>query len=190
VGILVLAPLFVVLYLGVQQCYGDTAYDALDTPALGPPKRMTLTDSRVILETPGKSLWDLVQEEGLPEVDLLVTTPVGQAARRLIAFDAEAVEGGTVVTLLGDGTFGPVSTVHLRLDRDPPREVLKISGIVDPPEVSELEVATAEVARLRFGYHLRRQYNELQVVADLTSPEVRLVQITVERRRLVLRFER
>ena len=187
-GLLILAPLFVVLYLGVQQCYGEPVRDASEVPTLGPPVRMTLADSRMILETPGKSLWDLVQEGGLPEVDLLVTTPVGQAARRLVSFGAEAVEGGTIVTLEGDGTFGPVSTVHLRLD-GPPREVLKISGVVDPPGGSELAVSTAEVERLRFGYHLRRQYNELQVVADLTSPDVRLVEITVERRSLVLRFE-
>ncbi|HVS64605.1 MAG TPA: hypothetical protein VMT85_14005 [Thermoanaerobaculia bacterium] len=188
-GLLILAPLFVVLYLAVQQCYGEPVRDASEVPTMGPRGRMTLADSRIILETPGKSLWDLVQEGGLPEVDLLVTTPVGQAARRLVSFGAEAVDGGTIVTLEGDGTFGPVSTVHLRLDRGPPREVLKIAGIVDPPGGSELAVSTAEVERLRFGYHLRRQYNELQVVADLTSPDVRLVEITVERRSLVLRFE-
>lgn len=189
-GILVLAPLFVGVYLVVQQCYGDTSRDPGETPALWPPERMTLVDSRVILETPGRSLWDLVQDDTGPEVELLVTTPVGQAVRRLVSFDAEAVVGGTVVTLEGDGTFGPVSTVHLRLDRGGPREVLKISGIVEPPNDTEIDVSTPEVARLRFGYHLRRQYNELQVVADLTGPDVRLVKVTVERRALILRFER
>jgi hypothetical protein len=192
VALLLLAPVFVMLYLGVQRCYGDPVPDSAVAPSQAPPGRVPLADSRSVLENPGRPLWELAQEDAAePAVQLLVTTPIGQAVRRIVAVEAEALAGGgTKVVLEGDGSFGPVSTVHLRLDEDAPREVIKISGIVEPPAETERPVETAEVERLRFGYHLRRQYNELQVVADLTGPQVRLVRITVEPRRLVLLFER
>lgn len=82
-----------------------------------------------------------------------------------------APEGGAVV-LQADGGVVPHRIRRLRLE-NPPRELVRISGIVAPTEPDTVAVGGPLVARVRLGHHPELSPPELYVVIDLAAPTAR-----------------
>lgn len=76
------------------------------------------------------------------------------------------------MVLQADGGVVPRRIRHLRLE-DPPRELVRISGIVGPTEPDVVSVGGALVSRIRLGHHPELSPPELYVVIDLVSPSAR-----------------
>ncbi len=83
----------------------------------------------------------------------------------------ERVPGGTDVILSGDGAIRADVYSRTRLDGNPPRELIRLSGIRRPFGRSRVVGGSAELLQVRVGYH---PGNQLHVVLDLAHPEVRV----------------
>lgn len=109
---------------------------------------------------------------------------------RLITWaQADATEG-TVVTLWGDGSLRQEDVVRVRLGGGGGRELVKLKGVSWPFRDPVLQVDTAEVRRIRTGFHPKPEGNELHIVVDLQDPEVVLQQLEREDRKVLLFFGR
>ncbi|HRS17273.1 MAG TPA: hypothetical protein P5234_13640 [Thermoanaerobaculaceae bacterium] len=93
-------------------------------------------------------------------------------ATRIRAARWEAAGEGGVVVLQADGGVVPRRIRELRLE-DPPRVLVRISGIVGPTEPDTVNVGGPLVSRIRFGHHPELSPPELYVVIDLASAAVR-----------------
>lgn len=113
----------------------------------------------------------------------------GEPASRISHITWKERNGGTDLTIWGDGTFGDGSYRSYRLEGSSPREVVRLLGIGEPLEPGTLEVGTAEVRRVRTGLHLETEPDELHVVIDLTGPQVGAARIRPQGSRLLLRLE-
>jgi hypothetical protein len=83
--------------------------------------------------------------------------------------------GGLVVELRADGVVGSGDYDILRLgETGSSRLLLRLRGVSQAYPQSSLQVRAAEIRQIRTGYHLRAEGNELHVVFDLASGQVRL----------------
>lgn len=103
-----------------------------------------------------------------PAVDPASLVP----ATRIRAARWEGTRDGGVVVLQANGGVVARRIRHLRLE-DPPRELVRISGIVGPTEPDTISVDGALVSRIRLGHHPELSPPELYVVIDLASPAAR-----------------
>jgi hypothetical protein len=94
---------------------------------------------------------------------------------RLITWK-DAVDGGTHITLRGNGRF---SLENLTEGRLPNRLVLKLRGIDWPLRDPVLAVDSPEVRRIRTGWHPKPSGNELHIVFDLVDDEVQLAPVQI-----------
>lgn len=92
-------------------------------------------------------------------------------ATHITAARWEATPDGGVLVLQGNGGVVPRRIRRLRL-ADPPRELLRITGILVPTEPETVPVGGPLVTRVRFGHHPELTPPELYVVMDLTSAAV------------------
>lgn len=89
-----------------------------------------------------------------------------------ITWDASDRE--TVVVLWADGRFDQDRFEALRVEADPPREVVKVIGVSEAFPEERLEIASRHVRQLRTAIHAQDDRVELHVVADLADPAVAL----------------
>jgi molecular chaperone DnaK len=95
---------------------------------------------------------------------------------------------GTEVVLEGNGSFSRQSYVHLRIDGEPPRELVRLAGI-RWPFAERLTVGTRQVRQVRTGLHSSPGRSELHVVLDLTGAGVEITSIDLDDRRLHIRLQ-
>ncbi|MEL7059128.1 MAG: TIGR02266 family protein [Acidobacteriota bacterium] len=104
----------------------------------------------------------------------------GPPAASVAGIDASAADGGTRVVVRLDGRLDADRLVHDRLRWAPDREMVSILG-VENYRGSDLQVSTAELASVRFGYHPGR---ELRLVFDLASEGARIADVRRQADRL------
>jgi uncharacterized protein (TIGR02266 family) len=98
-----------------------------------------------------------------------VREDTGPAATGVDKITFEKASGGTDIILWGNGAIRSRSYVRSRIEGNPPRELIRISGIKRPAPVARLAVGTPEVLQVRTGVHAG---DELHVVLDLAGPKV------------------
>ncbi len=73
--------------------------------------------------------------------------------------------------LQGDGSWAAGRWSNVTLEGNPPREVIKLSGMGRPYPSTRLVAGTPELLQVRTGYHPGQ---ELHVVLDLANPRVQV----------------
>jgi hypothetical protein len=112
----------------------------------------------------------------------------GPAADRLERITWQEGPGGTEVVLQGNGSFSRQSYVHLRIEGEPPRELVRLVG-VRWPFTERLTVGTRQVRQVRTGLHSVPGGSELHVVLDLTGSGVEITGIDLDDRRLLIHLQ-
>jgi len=97
--------------------------------------------------------------------------------------------GGTEIVLWGNGAMRPERFVHSQIG-SPPRELIRITGIAKPFPQVRIPVGTGEVKQVRIGYHESAKGNELHVVIDLASPNVRVTRVDPDGQRLRIHLQK
>jgi hypothetical protein len=90
--------------------------------------------------------------------------------------------GGVRVEVKTNGSISPKRYSSFRLD-NPPRELVKLFGVTQRYEASEIRVTGAPVEKIRVGYHANK---ELHLVLDMRDRTSRLARIQTEGSLLVL----
>ncbi len=98
-----------------------------------------------------------------------VREDTGPAATGIEKITFEKAFGGTDVILWGNGAIRARGYVRSRIEGNPPRELIRISGIKRSAPAARLAVGTPEVLQVRTGLHAG---DELHVVLDLAGPKV------------------
>jgi hypothetical protein len=93
-------------------------------------------------------------------------------ARRLLAIEPAVTDGGEVLALRADGPFREQDVFAALIGPDPPRYLLRLSGIERQWQPADLAVASALIQRVRTGLHATPRGPELHVVLDLSSRRV------------------
>lgn len=96
----------------------------------------------------------------------------GARARRLLAIEPGTSEGEEVLVLRADAPFRRADVFSTLMGIDPPRFLLRLSGIERQWRPPTLEVGSPLIQRVRTGLHSTDQGPELHVVVDLVSREV------------------
>jgi molecular chaperone DnaK len=96
----------------------------------------------------------------------------GPALTQLDRITWEKTPGGTDLILWGNGAISGESYTRTRLDGNPPRELIRLSGIRRSFPQARVVVGTPEVLQVRAGYHPEAGRGELHVVLDLARPNV------------------
>ncbi len=140
------------------------------TPTAGPTEAAipvvvpTVTDTLTPPPSPATETPPPRRERGTPanRIDHIVWTSTRQ---------------GTLITVRANGDLGAARYQLNRLNQ-PPRELLKITGIVAPYRDKTIEVGSAEVRRIRVGHHLRPGAgSELHIVLDLASAQIAAAEV-------------
>ncbi|MBW8873457.1 MAG: TIGR02266 family protein [Acidobacteria bacterium] len=111
----------------------------------------------------------------------------GPAATGVEKITFEKAFGGTDVILWGNGAIHSGSYVRTRIDGNPPRELIRISGIRRPAPAARLVVGTPEVLQVRTGLHAG---DELHVVLDLAGPKVTVTRVEEGENRLRIHLQK
>ena len=82
------------------------------------------------------------------------------------------------------------SFTRTRLDGNPPRELIRISGIRRQFPQARVVVGIPEVLQIRVGYHPDKGRGELHVVLDLARPNVVVAGVEPGENRLRIRLQR
>jgi len=151
---------------------GSAGGDASTTPTAGKSTPVPASPAASTASTPS------------PSAD------TGPALSQLDKITWEAAAGETDVVLWGNGAIPPESYVRTRLDGNPPRELIRLSGIRRPYPESRLVVGTPEVLQVRLGFHPETGRGELHVVLDLARPEVEVAGVEEGAHRLRIRLRR
>jgi molecular chaperone DnaK len=114
------------------------------------------------------------------------TVDSGPAATAVEKITFEPASGGTDVILWGNGALRSKSYTRSRIDGNPPRELIRISGIKRPFPSPRVVVGTPEVLQVRTGIH----GNELHVVLDLAGPKVAVTRVEEGENRLRIHLQR
>jgi hypothetical protein len=109
---------------------------------------------------------------------------------RLDRVTSERTAGGTDVLLWGNGEIPPETYKRARLDGNPPRELIRLSGVRGVQPQTRVVVGTAEVLQVRTGYHPEAGNGELHVVLDLAHPAVTVTGVEQEPHRLRIHLRR
>jgi hypothetical protein len=102
----------------------------------------------------------------------------------------ERVAGGTDIVLWGNGAIPPEAYRRARIDGNPPRELIRLSGVQGVHRQARVVVGTAEVLQIRMGFHPEAGRGELHVVLDLAHPTVAVTGIAQEPHRLRIHLQR
>lgn len=115
----------------------------------------------------------------------------GPALTRLERITSEPQPGGgTDIILWGDGAIRAESFTRTRLDGNPPRELVRLSGIRRQFPQTRVTVGTPEVLQVRVGFHPETGGGELHVVLDLARPNVVVTGVEPGENRLRIRLQR
>ena len=150
----------------------------------------------VVEEEPTGPLPEVVQRkapEPAPVAPIAVETPppapAGPALSVLERITFEPAGGGTDVILWGNGAIRPEVYDQSRIG-DPPRELIRLSGITRPYPSTKVPVGTGEVRQIRVGYHEKSGGNELHIVVDLADPAVRVTGMEARENHLRIRLRK
>ncbi len=110
----------------------------------------------------------------------------GPAATAVEKITFEKAFGGTDIILLGNGALRSTSYTRSRIEGNPPRELIRISGIKRPYPSPRVVVGTPEVLQVRTGTH----GSELHIVLDLASPKVTVTRVEEGENRLRIHLQR
>ncbi len=116
-----------------------------------------------------------------------VREDTGPAATGVDRITFEKAAGGTDVILWGNGAIRARSYVRSRIEGNPPRELIRISGIKRPAPAARLAVGTPEVLQVRTGLHAG---DELHVVLDLAGPKVTVTGVEEGENRLRIHLKK
>jgi hypothetical protein len=195
VPVLVLGVVLVAAYLAAQRWYFDRPRAGVDSlePAAGeldPSTETTELAPELRDAAPGRSLSEILAgaRSGDPAVEVADGALTGAPAGVLERVTWDTAAGETRILIEGDGAFLPEAIRHVRLAGEPPRELLRVSGILRPLEPPRYEVESPEVRSLRFGFHEQGGAREAHVVIDLAAPGagLRVVRLAPERMVLVI----
>ncbi len=102
---------------------------------------------------------------------------------RFIQWQRRPDGSGTDVVLIGDGPIRSDRFEHASFGQ---RELIKVLKISWPYPRRVIEVGTAEIDRIRTGFHVRPSGNELHIVLDLSGPDISIREVRAEGRKLRL----
>lgn len=111
----------------------------------------------------------------------------GPAATGVDKITFEKAFGGTDIILWGNGAIHSRAYVRSRIEGNPPRELIRISGIKRPAPAARLVVGTPEVLQVRTGLHAG---DELHVVLDLAGPQVTVTGVEEGENRLRIHLKK
>ena len=114
------------------------------------------------------------------------TVDNGPAATAVEKITFEPAFGGTDILLWGNGALRSRSYTRSRIDGNPPRELIRITGIKRPFPSPRVVVGTPEVLQVRTGIH----GSELHVVLDLAGPKVTVTRVEEGENRLRIHLQR
>lgn len=127
---------------------------------------------------------------GVEPIPAVAEEDTGPALTRLESITFEQAGGGTDIILRGDGAIRAESFTRTRIDGNPPRELIRLSGIRRQFSKSRVAVGTPEVLQVRVGYHPDKGRGELHVVLDLARPNVVVTGVEPGEDRLRIRLQR
>jgi hypothetical protein len=104
----------------------------------------------------------------------------GPAATAVERITFERSMGGTDIVLWGNGAILPAHYTSSQMG-NPPRALIRLTGIQRPFAQAKIPVGTAEVKQVRSALH---PGNELHVVIDLGAPDVKVTRIDQDGPRL------
>jgi uncharacterized protein (TIGR02266 family) len=188
--------------LGGMLGLGAAAEAESVAPQGPPPGRQAAAPPQ---ETP-ESITPIVEEEGeatpMPEVvrrreeeapaPAAATAPeaapalAGPTVTAVERITFESVAGGTDIILWGNGAIRPEVYDQSHIG-DPPRELIRLTGITRPFPTARVAVGTGEVKQIRVGYH---SGNELHVVIDLADPGVQVTRIEAKESHLRIHLQK
>jgi uncharacterized protein (TIGR02266 family) len=116
-----------------------------------------------------------------------VREDTGPAATGVEKITFEKAFGGTDIILWGNGAIRARSYVRSRIEGNPPRELIRISGIKRPAPAARLAVGTPEVLQVRTGLHAG---DELHIVLDLAGPKVAVTGVEEGENRLRIHLQK
>lgn len=116
--------------------------------------------------------------------------PTGPPATFVERITWEEASGGTDVILWGNGAIRSDRFTRDRIEGNPPRELIKLSGVERPFPGSRVVVGTGDVLQVRVGYHPKAGGNELHVVLDLAHPTVAVTRVEEGENQLRIHLQR
>jgi hypothetical protein len=116
-----------------------------------------------------------------------VREDTGPAATGVEKITFEKAFGGTDIILWGNGAIRARGYVRSRIEGNPPRELIRISGIKRPAPAARLAVGTPEVLQVRTGLHAG---DELHIVLDLAGPKVTVTGVEEGENRLRIHLQK
>jgi hypothetical protein len=116
-----------------------------------------------------------------------VREDTGPAATGVEKITFEKTLGGTDIILWGNGAIRSRGYVRSRLEGNPPRELIRISGIKRPAPAARLAVGSPEVLQVRTGLHAG---DELHIVLDLAGPKVTVTGVEEGENRLRIHLQK
>lgn len=126
--------------------------------------------------------------EPVEPIPAVAEEDTGPAITRLEDIKFNQAAGGTEIVLLGNGAIRAESFTRTRIDGNPPRELIRLSGIRGQFSKTRVVVGTPEVLQVRVGYHPDK--GELHVVLDLARPNVVVTAVEPGQSRLLIRLQR
>ena len=98
--------------------------------------------------------------------------PAANRASRIVAIEPSTFDDGESVVLRADAPFRKQDVIAVLMGVDPPRYLLRLSGIDRPLRPPDIDVGSPLVQRVRTGLHSTPKGPELHVVVDLSTREV------------------
>lgn len=147
-------------------------------------------EARLPAAGPAASTSTVTPPPAAPPVTPASQPDPGPPLTRLERVTWERVAGGTEVVLWGNGALPASVFQRARIEGNPPRELIRLSGIRSPCPQTRLVAGTAELLQIRLGYHPEAGSGEQHVVLDLAHPGVVITEIEPGPRRLRVRLQR
>jgi hypothetical protein len=154
-----------------------------------PPPQETESVTPITEEDSATPLPEVVRRKEPEEAPAVSELPSGPALTAVERITWEPASGGTDLILWGNGAIRPEVYDQSHIG-DPPRELIRLTGISRPFPSPRLAVGTAEVKQIRTGYHEKAGGNELHIVIDLADPAVKVTRIEARDRHLRIHLQR
>jgi hypothetical protein len=129
------------------------------------------------------------ETEAAPAPAVPAALPTGPALTALEKITWEPAAGGTDLILWGNGAIRPEVYDQSHIG-DPPRELIRLTGISRPFPTPRVAVGTPEVQQVRTGYHEKTGGNELHIVIDLADSSVKVTRIEAREHSLRIHLQR
>lgn len=170
----------------------DEAAEAQAPPTTGrrAPVRPAPAPAAPAAPAPDASVPEAAAAQPAPAPASEPAKPAGPPATFVERITWEEASGGTDVILWGNGALRSDRFTRDRLAGNPPRELIKLTGVERPFPGSRVVVGTGDVLQVRVGYHPKAGGNELHVVLDLAHPSVQVTGVEEGEDRLRIHLQR